>query len=85
MTGWGETEYRILRSSKHRYVYFCTFNKRLKSQWKNDLRYEVLPYPKGDNAPDYKYGEFLKPTLVLNEKYDPSKATEKDKDQLSLF
>lgn len=78
-------KYRVLRSAKHRYIYFCTFNKRLKAQWKADLRYPVCPYPKGDNAPDYVLGEYLKPTLVLNEKYDGQKEEETKTDQTSLW
>ena len=57
-------EYRVLRSSKHRYVYFCTYSKRLKREWKEALRYPVLDYPKGDNSPDYTLGEYIKPSLV---------------------
>ena len=57
-------EYRVLRSGKHRYVYFCTFNKRLKREWKAALRYPICEYPKGDNNADYPLGEYLKPQLV---------------------
>lgn len=39
---------RKFRSSKHRYVYFIG-NKRFKKQAIKSLRYDVLPYPKGDN------------------------------------
>lgn len=56
--------YRVVRSGKHRYIYFCTFNKRLKRQWTEALRYPVMPYPKGDNSPDYTLGDYLKPQLV---------------------
>ena len=60
--------YRLLRSGKHRYVYFCSFDKHLKKQWMNDLNYPVMPYPKGDNNPDYELGNYLKPVLVKDER-----------------
>lgn len=44
-------EVRSVRSSKHRYVYFCTYIKHEKQLWKNALKYPVMPYPKGDNPP----------------------------------
>jgi hypothetical protein len=56
-------EYRQLRTAKHRYVYFATFDKRLKAQWKNDLNYPVLPYPKEPNQ-NYTLGQYQKPILV---------------------
>lgn len=60
------TGVRVLRSAKHRYVYFCTRSKYLKTEWRKDLKYPVLPYPKGDNAPDYSPGTVLQPTLIQN-------------------
>lgn len=57
-------EYRQVRSAKHRYVYFCTYIKREKDEWRKALRYPVLPYPKGDNNEDYVLGEYLKPKLI---------------------
>lgn len=36
---------REFRSAKHRYVYFCTKDRRLKAEWQRDLKYPVLPYP----------------------------------------
>lgn len=56
-------EYRKVRSSKHRYVYFCTFDKREKDTWKNALKYPILPYPKGNNS-NYKLGNYLQPELI---------------------
>lgn len=56
-------EYRIVRSSKHRYVYFCTINKRLLKQWKEHLLWVPQEYPKGDNS-NYVLGEYIKPQLV---------------------
>ena len=57
-------EYRTYRYGKHRYIYFCTFNKRLKREWKNNLAYPEQPYPKGDNNEDYRLGDFVSTTLV---------------------
>ena len=61
-------EYRQIRSSKHRYVYFCTNSKTLLKKWKSSFNYPVLPYPKGDNNKDYILGEYLKPIIVKVEK-----------------
>lgn len=55
--------YRKVRSPKHRYVYFCTSDKKLKKIWEEALNYPVLAYPKGDNS-NYKLGEFLVEKLV---------------------
>lgn len=57
-------EYRTYRFAKHRYIYFCTFNKRLKREWKDNLKYPIQPYPKGDNNKDYRLGEFINTTLI---------------------
>lgn len=57
-------QYRLVRSSKHRYVYFCSYSKKLKQEWRSKLQCTVMEYPKGDNNPDYKLGEYLKPTIV---------------------
>ena len=57
-------EYRNYRYGKHRYIYFCTHNKRLREKWKSELRYPILPYPKGDNNPDYELGDFMSATLL---------------------
>lgn len=54
---------RLLRSSKNRYVYFCTGKKALKAQWKRDLLYPIQPYPKAENR-NYVLGEYIKPTLI---------------------
>lgn len=58
-------KYRIVRSVKHRYVYFSAPRglKKLKKEWMSKLSYKILPYPKGDNK-NYKLGDFLKPVLV---------------------
>lgn len=54
---------RQVRSSKHRYIYFCTYLKQEKRAWKAALRYDIQPYPKGDNNPDYTLGNYIKPEL----------------------
>lgn len=56
-------EYRKLRTAKHRYVFFCTFSKRLKKEWLNSLKYTVQSYPKGDNF-QYVLGQYMKDILV---------------------
>lgn len=55
--------YRKVRSAKHRYVYFCTLNKRLKQKWRESLRYPIEEYPKGDNE-NYVLGEYLKDKII---------------------
>ena len=60
----GDNRYRVVRSQKHRYVYFCTNSKRLKKEWMEALRYPVMEYPKGDNNKDYVLGEYLKPVII---------------------
>lgn len=57
-------EYRKVRTAKHRYVYFCTFRKSLKREWKEALKYPVMDYPKGDNSEDYVLGDYMKEKLV---------------------
>lgn len=56
-------EYRRVRTAKHRYVYFCTRSKQLKKKWMEELKYPILPYPKGDNSM-YKLGDYIKPVVV---------------------
>jgi len=54
---------RKIRSSKHRYIYFATADKKLKKQYIENLKYKILPYPKGENK-NYILGDYLKPNLV---------------------
>ena len=56
-------EYRVVRSAKHRYVYFCTADKKLKRAWREALNYEVLPYPKGENE-NYVLGEYQQRKII---------------------
>lgn len=43
----GDRENRVIRSSKHRYVFFVG-NKKEKQELKSQLRYPILQYPKGE-------------------------------------
>jgi hypothetical protein len=56
---------RKVRSAKHRYIYFATFDKKLKKQWLKDLKYEISPYPKEINK-KYELGNYLMPKIVSN-------------------
>ena len=59
----GEIKQRVVRTSKHRYVYFCTFDKKLKREWMNCLNYPISSYPKGMNR-NYVLGEYYKPQII---------------------
>ena len=52
-----------IRTRKHRYVYFCTKDKKLKKRWQSDLRWEIESYPKGDNS-NYVLGEYQKSIVI---------------------
>lgn len=58
-----DSPYRQVRTAKHRYVYFASKNKKLKSAWKDALKYPILPYPK-DASKEYTLGTVLRPTVV---------------------
>jgi len=60
-------EFRKVRTAKHRYVYFCTIDKRQKKAWLKSLAYPVCEYPKGINE-NYILGDFIKPNLIKVEK-----------------
>lgn len=53
---------RKIRSAKHRYVYLCTNNKKLKKEWLSKLKYSSVSYPKGENK-NYILGEYLLPRI----------------------
>ncbi len=55
---------RKIRTSKHRYIYFCTFNKKLKKYWLDKLAYPIKPYPKNENK-NYILGNFLIPEILV--------------------
>jgi hypothetical protein len=59
-----DSDLRQVRSSKHRYVFFATRNRKLKKIWVETLNYVVMPYPKGENK-HYILGEYLKPMVVI--------------------
>lgn len=63
-----QTGYRKVRSSKHRYVYFCTSDKKLKREWLKELNYPIMPYPKGDNS-NYKLGEYIKDIIIEDKRH----------------
>lgn len=56
---------RKVRSSKHRYIYFATKNKKLKAKWNAELKYPIEAYPKGTNS-NYELGQYLEPKIVIN-------------------
>lgn len=57
---------RKVRTSKHRYIYFATNNKKLKKLWFKCLRYSIELYPKGKSL-KYKLGEYLEPKVIKTE------------------
>lgn len=57
---------RKFRSSKHRYIYFCT-SKGKKRLYLFKLNYEIQPYPKEENK-NYKLGDFIKPVIINTNK-----------------
>ncbi len=61
--GNADSEFREVRTPKHRYVYFATKDKKLKKQWKQNFAYPVLPYPK-EESKTYTLGEYFKPQVV---------------------
>ena len=54
-----EIFHKVERSRKHRYFYFLG-SKRQKQEMKNNLKYNILPYPKGDNK---KYDASYSPNV----------------------
>lgn len=56
-------KYRKVRSAKHRYVYFCTHDKKLKKLWQEALNYPIKDYPKGDNS-NYELGNYLHEKVI---------------------
>lgn len=54
---------RKVRTSKYRYVYFCT-NKKNKKEYLKELKYEICEYPKEENK-NYVLGERIK-TKIFN-------------------
>ena len=58
------TNTRKKRSAKHRYVFFCTHDRRKKKEWETNLQYATEPFPKGDNI-NYKLGSYQGVSLVI--------------------
>ena len=54
---------RKVRSSKHRYVFFCTGNKKLRKKWLNDMNYKIEDYPKNENR-NYILGDYQQPEII---------------------
>lgn len=55
-------EFRKVRSSKHRYIYFCT-SRSMKKLLMYSLRYNVQPYPQGSSG-HYILGEYQQPKII---------------------
>ena len=53
---------RKFRSSKHRYIYFCS-SKLKKKKYINELKYKIEEYPKGENK-NYRLGEYIEPIII---------------------
>ena len=60
-----QSDFRKVRTAKHRYVFFCAKSKRDKKIWQQALNYPILPYPKGNNS-NYILGEYLKTEIIKN-------------------
>lgn len=54
---------RKFRSSKHRYIYFCSYSTKLLKLWREKLKYRVEKYPKEENK-NYVLGEYLEPLII---------------------
>lgn len=67
-----QTGLRKVRSPKHRYIYFCTNDKKLKKKWLKALKYPIMNYPKGNNS-NYILGDFLKDEIVEDKRYCKTK------------
>lgn len=63
-----ETGERLIRTKKHRYVYFATKQKKLKKNWKNALNYKPEKYPKEENK-NYVLGTFQKAKIETQPEY----------------
>jgi hypothetical protein len=59
----GDSENRINRSAKHRYIYFVGSRKQ-KQTLKDQLSYEIHPYPKGESE-KYNAGDSVKTQELL--------------------
>ncbi len=55
--------FRKVRTSKHRYVFFATSHKPTKKKWLKALNYPILKYPKNENK-NYILGNFMETKLI---------------------
>jgi hypothetical protein len=58
---YGDLLYQVERKPKHRYVYFLGSRSEIKNMRKS-LKYEIKPYPKGDNK---RYDASFEPTIQI--------------------
>ena len=58
---YGDRLYQVEREPKHRYVYFLGSKTQI-SKFKKTLRYEIQPYPKGENK---RYDASYQPTTQI--------------------
>ena len=84
-------KYRVLRTSKNRYIYFAC-DRRMKKEWASKLRYLPQPYPKkeslrykiGDSQERYikivETGEIVMESKILNDKYGQHEKTGEEND-----
>ena len=63
-----QTWLRKVRSSKHRYIYFCSYDKELKNHRLSNLKYPIMKYPKWDNS-NYVLWNYIKDILVPDKWY----------------
>ena len=69
-------KYRVIRSSKYRYVYFAC-DRRHKKEYMKDLNYPIYKnYPKHDDK-HYKVGD-IKPFIVLNKETNKKEILKKE-------
>lgn len=61
----GDRSQRVDRSAKHRYVYFVG-SKQQKKHLLDCLKYDVLPYPKGDNTTYDAGGQVMTQPLLFS-------------------
>ena len=84
-------KYRVLRTSKNRYIYFAC-DRRMKKEWADKLRYPPQPYPKneslrykiGDSQERYikivETGEIVRESKIFNDKYGQHEKTGEEND-----
>lgn len=52
---------------------------------KTAVRYPILPYPKGDNSPDYVLGTFIQPTIISTETGETVTEIHTENEQISIW